>query len=272
MSDTPPAAPYAKFSFDTEFFEVMPGSDGLVPTVGNQQKAMEAVRQQAYADGFAAGLAEGQQQAQTDLAQLQQHTNNTLLTLQTTQAEREGQLLSQCLGLLHTTLHHLLGHAVTHYGPELLEHHLRSILPLLKTDESLTLRIHPAARGFHEKLGLPQAAILGLPMQIVPDTTLGHTDVIIEWRNGGVESKLAGHLAAVSALLAAAGASPVAAGTLQPDLTTPAPAAMPDAPAAPPPAAADTAEEPAISAAEQATRARAAELLGDDELVDALKT
>ena len=283
MAETNPPA-YTKFSFDNEFFEVV--SPNMPPVV----RSVENVKQQSFEEGYAKGLAEGQQSAQSELAQLLQSLQGTLQALQKAQAEREDQMVNQCLTLLTVTLRRLVGHAASHYGAELLEHHLRGILPTVKADESLTLRIHPSARGYHEKLELPQASIMGLPMQIVPDASLGPTDVVMEWRNGGVESKLATHLQAVEKLLAGAGATPPeeeAHVNLNPPTAEEAAAmheeqAQAAGEAAAPPHAAGQpqagdgtpgdAEETPLTEAEKAARSRAAELLGDDELVDALKT
>lgn len=260
--------PHQKYTFDTEFFEVVGGPAGHT-TIPQAHAAMNP-RQKAYDEGYANGLREGQQQAQADLQKLQQHLQNTIISLQRSVEERETQLLTQSLALLRVTLHHLLGHVVAHFPDELLEEHLRNLLPLLKTDEALTLRIHPAARGYHEKLQLPHASIMGLPMHILTDPNLGLTDAVVEWKNGGAESKLAQHLKAVDTLLAASAI---------PQLPTP---PMPTQPAnlqeAPPPSLAAPAQAAVAappSPVEQAARAaqsRAAELLGDDELVDALKS
>lgn len=280
--------PYTKFGFDTEFFELVqtdtqagasapvagkPTAAGAMPTTIAQFKAqMDEARQQAYTEGYTVGMNEGQNQAQADLAQLQQHLQNALLALQNAQAEREEHLLMQCLSLLRVTLHHVVGQAVASYGPEILEHHLRALLPLLKTDEALTLRIHPAARGFHEKLGLPQASIMGLPMHITSDANLGPTDAVILWANGGVESKLTQHLEAVDALIAGAGAT-----MLNIEHKTNLSAAPVEAPKGPAvqtevPPAAGLAGMPDMEEADKAAKARANALLGDeDELVDALK-
>lgn len=265
MPDTP--APYAKFAFDTEFFEVV-GQHTVGPTAAARKELEEQQRQQAHNDGYAAGVAEGQKQAQADLAQLQQNLQNTLIALQKAQAEREVQLLAQTLTLVRASLHRIIGHAAEHYGPELLETHLRNLLDSLKADESLTLRIHPGARGFHEKLQLPQAAILGLPMQIVPDAALGPTDAVVEWRNGGVESRLASHLAELDSLLLGVGAAPLPLSVAPPPPPGQAAAEQPaGAPQSPPPAGGEP-----LSDAEAAAKARAAELLGDDDLVEALKS
>jgi len=261
MSNPPASGGYTKFGFDTEFFEVVGGT----PTGAVAARHAEAQRQQGFDDGYARGLEEGQKQAQADLAQLQQHLQHTLAALQAAAARREEELLTQCLSLLSVTLGQLAGHAAAHYGPELLEHHLRALLPLLRTEEGLTLRIHPGARGYHEKLGLPHASILGLPMRIVADSSLGPTDAVVEWQNGGVESKLAAHLEEVARLLAGVGAQPLAA----PQVNL---AAAASPAAAPVQAAPQGGEGAALSQAEAAARARAAELLGDDEWVDALKT
>jgi flagellar biosynthesis/type III secretory pathway protein FliH len=281
--------PYTKFGFDTEFFELVqgqgnetPATDGVAPTkpagampttIAQFRAQMEETRQQAYAEGYAVGMSEGQNQAQADLAQLQQHLQNALLALQSAQNEREEHLLMQTLSLLRVTLHHLVGQTMANYGPELLEHHLRALLPLLKTDEALTLRIHPAARGFHEKLGLPQASIMGLPMHIAADANLGPTDAVILWANGGVESKLAQHLELVDELLAGAGAQML---NVEHKADLSAVPAMPAMPRTAPPAEAAVASPspvmPDMDEAEKAARARANALLGDeDELVDALK-
>jgi len=288
---TLPPTPYTKFGFDTEFFELVQGQQGNTTSSGMpsspqaQAKLVEEARQQAYAEGYTKGLAEGQVQSQTDLAQLQQNLQNTLLALQASQTEREEQLLVQMLSLMRVSVHHMLGHVAVFLGPELLEHHLRALLPMLTQDETLTLKIHPAARGFHEKLGLPQAAIMGLPMNIVADPSLGHTDAVIQWANGGVESKLAQHLASFDALLAGAGAQMLSTehkANLGPVAVPP---ATPAAPVAPPVAVAPSSADRAVEAevpgilpdvedeAERAAKARANALLGDedDEMVDALK-
>ncbi|MCA3244676.1 MAG: hypothetical protein INF43_05170 [Alphaproteobacteria bacterium] len=268
-------APRTKFTFDTEFFEVVGVGRNVAPVrlPPSNTPSVEDRLQQAYAEGQAAGLAEGQQQAQADLARLQQHLQNTLLALQQSLEAREDQLIKTLLGLVEGSLLTIIGHAGAHYGAEVLEHHLRALLPLAKTDEALTLRLHPAARGYHEKLGLPQANVLGLSLRIVPDTTLGPVDAIMEWHQGGVEARLDDHVTALQTLLAAAGATPLP----KPDFTTPTlPPATVAAPnfAPPPPMAAaipqSTVDDP-LSVAERERAQRAAALLGDDELVDALK-
>ncbi len=270
---TNPPSSYTKFGFDTEFFELVQGqkkaaapASERMATPDELRAQEEELRQRIYDEGFTAGMAEGQQQAQADLAQLQQHLQNALLALQNSQNEREEHLLQQTLSLLRVTLHRIVGQVADNYGPELLEHHLRTLLPLLKTDEALTLRIHPAARGFHEKLGLPQAAIMGLPMNILSDSALGQTDAVVLWGNGGVESKLEAHMAAVDQLLAGAGAHMLNV-EHKTNLNV-----MPAIPARP---AVQPANEPASDmedAAARAAKARADALLGDeDDLVDALK-
>ncbi|PZP40699.1 MAG: hypothetical protein DI585_00285 [Pseudomonas fluorescens] len=287
------STPYTKFGFDTEFFELVPGrgqdaAPGAAPAApvskplptspAQMREQLEEQRQQGYEEGHAAGMAEGlsqgMAQSQADLAQLQQHLQNTLMALQNAQTERDEQLLNQCLSLLRVTLHRLVGHAATHFGPELLEHHLRELLPLVKSDESLTLHIHPVARGFHEKLGLPQASIMGLPMHVQTDSSLGQTDAVIQWANGGAESKLAVHLMTVDTLLAGVGAQSLAIPTrtdLEPAPFVPATPASQPAQSEPAPAA-SLAHDDVETAASRAADARARALLGDDDdLVDALK-
>ncbi|TKW60322.1 MAG: hypothetical protein DI628_08795 [Blastochloris viridis] len=283
MSSTPPNTPsYAKFGFDTEFFELVQGQKGapsvVAPSSPQQKAQLEEIRRAGYDEGFAAGLAEGQMQAQADLAQIQQHLQNTLISLQKAVNEREEELLKQMLTLLRQTLHHVIGHAVRQYPAELFEHHLRTLLPLLGSNEALTLRLHPSARGYHEKLALPQASIMGMPMNVKSDPTLGPTDAVVEWANGGVENKLELHLKAIDELLSGAGAAllPVES---RADLS-PQPASQPEAaPASAGPietqadASADAAPDDMESAAAKAARDRARQLLGDDDddLVDALK-
>jgi flagellar biosynthesis/type III secretory pathway protein FliH len=240
--------PYAKFAFDTEF-------GGSFASPRNTQKALDDARN----EGYAAGLAEGRKQAQAEVEALSSMAQQALSGLQASLQEREAQMAQQTLSLLRLTLHHLLGHAISHYPDELLEHHLKSVQPLLRQDETLVLHIHPNAQGFHDKLKLPQAQILGLPMQIVPDANLGLSDVVVEWRGGGVESKLAQHWENLSTLLQGAGA--VAAPV--PQFSTETAPKEPDV--------ADILEK-GVTPENKALRSRAAELLGeDDELVDALK-
>lgn len=280
------ATPPQKFTFDTEFFELVPGSASSTAAAHLAQTQAEQ-KQQAYDEGYAAGLKEGQQQAQADLAVMQQHLQKTLAALQGGMAEREAQLLMQTLALLRTSLHHLVGDVLRHYPDELLEQHLRMVLPLVKTDESLTLRIHPQARGYHEKLGLPHAGIMGIPMHVVADASLGGTDAVVEWKNGGAESSLAQHLAQLARQLEAAGVpllptpplptagpAPVRAAPATTPATATSPAEATPTPSTPAPQTATPPPPPAsaLEEAGQTTRSRAAELLGDDDLVDALKS
>lgn len=271
----PSATPHRKFGFDTEFFELIgtPKQGANMPAVPNAPlpRGPEALRQQAYTEGHTAGLAEGQAQAQADLARLQQHLQNTLISLQNTLEEREAQTLSHMLGFMQRTLTHLVGHAAQHYGAEVLEHHLRQLLPLSRADEALTLRVPPQAVGYHEKLGLPQATIMGVPLRVITDNTLGPVDALIEWNHGGVEARLTEHTAQLEALLQAAGASALPPAPLNLAATpTPAGAAPSTAPATPMPAAEPTLND-AIATAAQARAKLADALLGDDELLDALK-
>ncbi len=292
MSQPPPNASYTKFGFDTEFFELVQSQSGGAPvpaaSSNPQHKAqLEDARRAGYDEGYAAGLAEGQQQAQADLAQIQQHLQNTLIALQKAVNEREEELLKQMLTLLRQTLHHLLGHAVRHYPAELFEHHLRTLLPLLSGGESLTLRVHPSARGYHEKLALPQASIMGMAMNVKSDPGLGPTDAVVEWSNGGVENKLELHLKAVDDLLSGAGAAllpvepradlspqPLNVPPKTPEAASSSTAGQ-TAPEQPSDAATSSPQPDADieSAAAQAARDRARQLLGDDDddLVDALK-
>jgi flagellar biosynthesis/type III secretory pathway protein FliH len=255
------AVPHAKYTFDTEFFEVVgqqrfPAGD--TAALSAKSRDPEVLRQQAYAEGHTAGLQEGQAQAQADLLRLQQHLQNTLLALQTSLEDRERVLIGNLLGLVQASLGHILGHAAQHYGAEILEHHLRALLALARTDEALTLRIHPQARGYHEKLGLPQANIMGLALRVVPDTTLGSVDAVVEWQHGGIEARFADHAASLEKLLTTAGAATVPTPNLNLAATVPTATPTPGA-------------GPAASTVASARADRAAALLGDDDLIDALK-
>lgn len=279
------AAPYSKFAFDTEFFEVVAG--GMPGTAARSPgQVQEELRQQAYAEGVAAGQAEGHAMADAEVARLQAYVVSMTAQLEAMLAEREHTLLHQMLGFVRGTLQHVLGQAVKYYPDELLAHHLQTLVPLAKAGEALVLRINPQARGFHEKLGLPQANIVGVPMQIVPDPSLGLTDALLEWQHGGLESKAVQHVAWLSDLMTAAGAAAIAV----PEVVYPArdlglggvpsDGQRPMAPPVPadtaaatlPPPVAPTQKDDAAQAALQASKDRAAALLGDDELVDALKT
>jgi hypothetical protein len=272
------AAPYSKFAFDTDFFEVVAG--GLPGTATRSpSQVQEELRQQAYAEGVAVGQAEGQAMAQAEAGHLQAYFASMTAQLEGMLAEREQALLHQMLGFVRGTLQHVLGQVVKYYPDELLAHHLQTLVPLAKAGETLVLRINPQARGFHEKLGLPQANILGVPMQIVPDPTLGLTDALLEWQHGGLESKAAQHMAAIAVPEVTYAARDVAremradgqqSGGLSGGGEK---LAMPTGTAAPmpPPAATPPTVDDVAQAALQASKDRAAALLGDDELVDALK-
>jgi flagellar biosynthesis/type III secretory pathway protein FliH len=283
--DQPASKSFAKFGFDTEFFEVIntpAGGSGNAAITHNlnvastSSKELAAARQQTYNEAFAAGQAAGsvqaQAQAQADLAQLQQNLSSALAAIHAAASQREELLVNQLLSLCRLTLQQIIGHASQHYAPQLLEHHLRSLLNLVKTEEKLVLRIHPNARGYHEKLGLAHASIMGLPVTVVADASLGPTDALIEWQNGGVESKLANHLHLLNELFAGAGANPQLAVPGTPNLSpTPAASAAVNALPGHPPSTA-TPAAPLPESAASLMQQRAAALLGDDELVDALKS
>ncbi len=180
----------------------------------------------------------------------------TALADQLTQAQKawEERSVRQLLVLWHGSFSRLLGQAVQHYPEQILEQHLKSLLPLITTGEDLTLRINPGARHFHDKLGLAHAHISGHEFRIVDDHSLPVTDCVVEWRSGGLEARVHDHEKLMAELLVQAGANVEA--------PPPHPAGAP--------AAAETATGPVAEAA-TAAKTRASELLGDDELVEALK-
>lgn len=255
MSDAAPKP--EKFVFATDFFDVamMDGLASPAAPVARLPRNIQEARDEGLKEGLAQGRAEGDAILQQELGALRQQVASLTQQLGEQYMAWELALSNMALSLVRVTLHRFLGHAAAHYSDQMLEQALRGLLNLLTQGEPLVLRVHPQARGYHEKLGLPQASIGQLAFRIVPDDKLGPTDVVIEWPGGGLESKLADHMVALDALLAQAGAD-----TSQP--TPPLPTASNlQAPPEPSP----------LETAAASTKSRAAELLGDDELVDALK-
>jgi flagellar biosynthesis/type III secretory pathway protein FliH len=251
-----PDAKYAKFAFETEFFDVadMTGLDSGGGEAPRLPRNLQEAREEGLREGLARGRAEGEAILAEELAGLKQQVATLTQRLAAEHAQWEADLTRQALSLIRLTLHHLLGHAAAHYSDQVLEHHLRDLLQRLQHGEGLTLRVNPQAKVYHEKLALPQASIGHIPFKIVTDPALGPTDVVMEWPGGGLESKLSDHVAAMDALIAAAGATPLPA--------TPLPA---ESELKGPP------EDSPLADVTQKTKSRAAELLGDDEFVDALK-
>jgi flagellar biosynthesis/type III secretory pathway protein FliH len=240
---------YSKFGFDNEFFE-LDVAGGL-----SGGPARVDIIEQVRAEAYAAGLNEGKNVATAEVADLTKRL--TALTGQLTQAQAawEERSLRQLLTLWHASFSRLLGQAAQHYPEQLLEQHLKNLLPLIRTGEELTLRIHPNARHFHEKLGLAHAHISGHNFRIVDDHSLPPSDCVVEWHCGGLEARVDEHQKLIAELLSSAGA--------------PVQAPEPDAAATPAPQTAAPQQAPAP--ASSPAKSRAAELLGDDELVDALK-
>lgn len=244
---------FEKFAFDNDFFELAVLGTAAAPTgtqapLPRMPKNIEAAHKQGYDEGFAEGQKQAQQAAANDLNLLQQHLAGAVRMLEEATTTVEESFVQRGLSLLRVSLHRLLGNAAQHYPDQILEHHLRTLVASLRTAEDLTLRIHPQARTYHEKLGLAQANIQGTPFHIIPDSSLGPTDCLIEWSRGGLEAKLADHLAKLDDLLKQAGAE-----TLP---TPPLPTAE--------------ATDPVTKTVTEADQ-RAKQLLGDDDLVDALK-
>lgn len=288
MTDTPAQpAKATRFAFDNDFFEVSvtpshsPAHTPMPNPAGRAPRNVQEAQQQGYEEGYNAAKAEfdatfaAERQAASDEAARQ--LTATLQALDTAQADWQEQVLKQTLALMRVSLHRLTGHAASHYPDQLLEMHLKSLMDEIRTHEDLTLRIAPSARAYHEKLGLAHASIHGRSFQIITDTALGPTDCLIEWRYGGLEARLAQHMQALDALLASLHVQilPVPELPQQPVAGAPATAApVAESPAVPPaepaPAAAIPPAAPMDAATSEARR-RAEALLGDDELVDALK-
>lgn len=246
-----------KYVFATDFFDVamMDGLASAAPAAPRLPRNLQEARDEGLKEGLAQGRAEGEAILQQELTALKAQVAALTSQLSGQYAAWELSLTNMALSLIRATLHRLIGHAAAHYSDQVLEQHLRNLLKQLTQGEPLTLRVHPQARGYHEKLGLPQASIGQLAFRIVADDKLGPTDVVIEWPGGGLESKLAEHMANLDALLAQAGADT--------SLETPGLPANSTLQAPPEPSP--------LEAAAATTKSRAAELLGDDELVDALK-
>lgn len=255
MSDPkilPPDQKFEKFAFETEFFAVA-DMDGLAAAPRLPRNIQEA-KEEGLREGLARGRAEGEAILQEELAALKQQVATLAERLSAEHAQWTADLTRQGLNLLRVTLHHLLGHAAAHYSDQVLEHHLRDLLSRLQQGEGLTLRVNPQAKGYHEKLALPQASIGHIPFKIVADPSLGPTDVVMEWPGGGLESKLADHVAALDRLLESLGAAQLPTAPLPAESKLEGPA-----------------EESPLATAVEKTKSRATELLGNDELVDALK-
>ena len=253
MADAPkPEQKFEKFAFETEFFAVA-DLEGLAAAPKLPKNLAEA-REEGLREGLARGRSEGEAILQEELTQLRAVVDALTQRLSAEHAQWTAAMAQQGLSLLRVTLHHLLGNAAAQYSDQVLEHHLRDLLARLQHGEGLTLRIHPQARAYHDKLALPQASIGNIPFKIATDPALGPTDVVMEWPGGGLESKLADHVAALDALMEQAGAS-----------------ALPTPPLPAETRLAQPADESPLSAAVEQRKSRADELLGPDELVDALK-
>lgn len=253
MSDVKPT----KFSFENEFSDFFDVAvmDGLATPVRAQAKNAQDSYDTGFREGLAQGRAEGDAELQQELVTLRQQVEALTTRLTQSQADWQHVLARHAMTLLRASLHRLAGHAAEHYSDQLLEHHLKYLLANLHHGDNLTLRINPQAKGYHEKLGLPHANIGGIPFRIVTDPALGVTDVVVEWPQGGMESRLVEHLAQLDGLLASAGA----------DVSLP----VPELPVT----SQLKVEEPPspLNDVAAATQQRAQQLLGDDELVDALK-
>jgi flagellar biosynthesis/type III secretory pathway protein FliH len=268
MPNLPPKGPLEKFGFSHDFFElnVAPPNPRAPPPA--------VVVQQAHDDGYAAGYAAGettgrntaQQQAALEIAELKNQLLGLTNHFSTAQEEYTTGLTVSALTVIRQALHRLIGHAAANYPDQILEHFLHKLLPTLRTGEEVTLRVNPAARQYHDKLGLPQASIGGRPMHIVSDGALGPADCVLEWSRGGLESKIAQILADLDEALSHAGADIQQA--------TPPPPTQPSRsfnPAGSPPPASFQPTPPASAPAPPAETQLADQLLGTDDLIDALK-
>jgi flagellar biosynthesis/type III secretory pathway protein FliH len=175
---------FDKFQFDTDFFEV------LTPEEVLRAEEAEQSKEQAYNEGFTAGQNKVLQDMQQQLTQQLQTMHNISQQIQHQQDVYVVALGRQALQIINQTLHQILDHAAEHYPQEILEKHLRDVIPQVPGNMPLTLKIHPDATTFHEKLGAPEATIQGRTFTIQTDPNIAPGDCVVIWDNGGVEASL----------------------------------------------------------------------------------
>lgn len=273
-----------KFEFDTDFFEV---SVSTGDTTNRPPRTMQEAEQR----GYDRGMIEGQQQAvANNKQQITQHLNTLQQALSQAQASHEqfcDLLQKQVLGLVRTTLKMIGGHLAENYPEELLDHHLRACVDQARQGQTITLYLHPSARDYHQKLQSDQITINDVPLLIATSPHLAPTDCLLEWSNGGVEAQFADILKTLDSQLESLGAGIAPEAPPKAAKTAPVPPAEPKAPEAPaeeptpkteasaePEAAATPAEPEAPAESAQPVdphKQKVDELLGDEELIDALK-
>ncbi|MDD9912633.1 MAG: FliH/SctL family protein [Alphaproteobacteria bacterium] len=175
---------FDKFQFDTDFFEVLSPAE-----VAAAEEADQA-REQAYEEGFAAGKQKQTQEMQTQLQQQIQALQSIADEVQHQQDAYTIALGRQALTIVTQVLNQLLDHAAENYPQDILEQHLKGIIAELPQNMPLTLKIHPDAATFHEKLQAPEATIQNCSFAIQTDPQIPLGDCVAIWENGGIEAGL----------------------------------------------------------------------------------
>ena len=217
---------FDKYLLENDFFEIAireqeekdrRRKESSADVVSGGSKAPKTITEQDLAQaesrGYAAGLADGKQQASEQMAaDMQTHLAqfvSALQNLEQAKAEHMRQTEARALDLLRKMLHRLFHIAQDKFPEAVLADALHQALQQVASDMPLVLRVHPATLEYAKQhiSTSEQLKPFAPNLQWQPDPALAPGDCVVEWETGGIDARLEQTVQKLDDLLASASAS-----------------------------------------------------------------
>lgn len=172
-----------RFDFNEDFFDVNVQQD-------TSEEDLAAARAAGHDEGFAAGKAEGRQEAEATIKPALQAYQQAGQAVQEQVDGYVRALTKDAQNLLYIFFAEVLRDIETHELEELLKQQLAQALEVLPNTDRFTLYLHPDAIALHEKFQQPDLTLAHKYFTVTADTALKPADCRIEWGDGGLEVKV----------------------------------------------------------------------------------
>jgi len=158
------------------------------PEPGYSDEAVALLREQAYAQGLAAGKARAAEDALAEQNALLHHIGQTMVQLGQTLAENHAAHKKTAIALAQTIARKLLPAYIQRHGAGEMLAEIETALSTLMTEPRLVLRLHEtcfdainqAVQALLERIGFAGKMI------VLADNTLAPADCRLEWADGGM--------------------------------------------------------------------------------------
>ncbi len=173
----------ARFNFNEDFFDVNIKQ-------GTTEEDLTTAHNTGYEEGFAAGKAAGQKEAETHILPALQAYQQAGAALQDRIEAYTKALTTDAQNILHIFFAEVLRDIETHELEELVKQQLAQALAALPAADRFKLLLHPDAIALHEKFQQSELTLAHKHFTVVAEPSLQPADCRIEWGDGGLELKI----------------------------------------------------------------------------------